>query len=150
MAICATAAVALATVVPCTKLVYRPVMLTVCVSAALAAFGEMAVICEGGFTVSAELLRLSNFKPAASDPAMVTLLAVGSETAMAPGMTKVMRRFPPETGSTEVAVVVAPGPPPLIDGWSVTVTLAGGIFPVGKPLPVTLSDPTNERFMIGS
>jgi len=50
--------------------------------------------------------------------------------------------FPPEAGVIDVAAVVPVGPPPTLAAFSVTVTLAGGIVPMGNPDPVTLTDPT--------
>src|ERR1039458_8870061 len=45
----------------------------------------------------------------------------------------------PEATVTFVAVVVPEGPPPEVVGLSVTVTLAGGIVPLGKPCPITVT-----------
>src|ERR1039458_2119684 len=45
----------------------------------------------------------------------------------------------PEKTVTFVAVVVPEGPPPEVVGLSVTVTLAGGIVPLGKPCPITVT-----------
>jgi hypothetical protein len=44
----------------------------------------------------------------------------------------------PDATVTVVAVVAPVGPPPEVVGFSVTVTLAGGIVPLGKPCPITV------------
>src|ERR1039458_9392749 len=55
----------------------------------------------------------------------------------------------PEATVTFVAVVVPEGPPPEVVGLSVTVTLAGGIVPLGKPWPVTATLVTTRSAALG-
>src|ERR1039458_1728694 len=58
---------------------------------------------------------------------------------MAVGTLNVTYSVVPEATVTFVAVVVPEGPPPEVVGLSVTVTLAGGIVPLGKPCPITVT-----------
>src|ERR1039458_8392907 len=58
---------------------------------------------------------------------------------MAVGTLNVTYSVVPEKTVTFVAVVLPEGPPPGVVGLSVTVTLAGGIVPLGKPCPITVT-----------
>jgi hypothetical protein len=64
---------------------------------------------------------------------METWYDVAAETVMDVGTLKVTASVAPDSTVTFVAVVVPEGPPPEVLGLSVTVTLAGGMVPLGKP-----------------
>jgi hypothetical protein len=64
-------------------------------------------------------------------------MEVRPETLIEGGIWKVTRSDVPNIFVTAVAVVVPDGPLPRVAGSNVTVTLARGIVPLGKPEPIT-------------
>jgi hypothetical protein len=101
--------------------------------------GELVVIATGALTVSDAVLLLAKAVPVEVVPAMETWYDVAAETVMEVGTLKVTASVAPDSTVTFVAVVVPDGPPPEVVGLSVTVTLAGGIVPLGKPCPTTVT-----------
>jgi hypothetical protein len=111
--------------------------------------GELVVIATGALTVSDAELRLAKALPVEVVPAMETWYEVAAETRMDAGTRNVTPSVVPEITVTFVAVVEPEGPPPVVVGSSVTVTLAGGIVPLGKPWPMTVTLVTLMSAVLG-
>src|ERR1700691_4629774 len=89
--------------------------------------------CAAGVMDNDALLPLEKTAPVEVEPESETRYEVGRTTAIETGTVNVTRWVPPNSGWTALAWVVPDGPAPAFDGCSVTVTLAGGMLPLGKP-----------------
>jgi hypothetical protein len=90
-------------------------------------------------TVNGVVLPLAKLAPVDVNPAIEIWYDVGDATEIEEGTVNDTTSVPGADARTALARVVPVGPPTAMVGCKVTVTLAGGIVPDGKPKPVTFT-----------